>query len=252
MNLRGMLFVLTLLTVALSLAVAQEPSTLFQQGIEAYREGKWEQAAAAWEKLEQTGAASGALYYNLGNAHHRMGQIGQSVLYYERALKLRPRDRDVKANLDLARMGTVDRMEVPIRLIVWDWVDSVRDFFSLRELFRLFVAIGLLLVPAFVLWRFGPIRVRVASRSILTILLVCYGLLLGWYVWRSELDARPFAVVLETKVDVHSAPDESATQVFTLHEGAKLLAVENLTGWTLVRLSDGRQGWLPTDTIEKI
>ncbi len=242
-------FLILVLTLA---AFAQEPSTLFQQGVEKYRQSDWQGAATVWEQILQRGEASGELYYNLANAYHRLGQIGRSVLYYERAKKLMPRDRDIEANLGLARMGTVDRVEPPVRLAVWDWVDEVRDGLSLRELGRVLLLIGILLIPAFALWRFGSARFRSYGRSLFVGLLALYVLSAGWYFWRSGLDARPYAVVLETKVDVFSAPDSSATQVFTLHEGTRVLTSDNLTGWTRIRLADGRQGWLLADTVERI
>jgi tetratricopeptide (TPR) repeat protein len=231
---------------------AQEPGTLFQEGVEKYRQGDWAAAATAWEQVHNRGEASGALYYNLGNAYHRMGEIGRSILYYERARRILPRDRDVSANLDLAEMGTVDRIESPIRLAVWDWVDELRDYFSLRELAWIFGSLGVVLIAAFVLTRIGPGPVRRAARMALTSVLVVYVIVGGWYVWRSQLEAQAYGVVLETKVDVFSAPDSSATQVFTLHEGTKVRTLDNLTGWTRIWLRDGRQGWLPMASIEKI
>ena len=231
---------------------AQEPATLFQQGVERYRQEDWEGAAKTWESVVSRGEASGELFYNLGNAYHRMGQIGRSILFYERARRLLPRDQDVQSNLGLARMGTVDRIEPPVRLIVWDWVDQVRDYFSLRELSRLVFGIGGLLAFAVVLWRFGPVRFRRQARSLAVGVLVMYFVTTAWYVWRSQLDARAFAIVIATKVDVYSAPDSAATQVFTLHEGIKVQWLDNLTGWTRIRLPDGRQGWMPTETMERI
>ncbi len=231
---------------------AQEPATLFQQGADKYRQGDWQAAANAWERVLQRGEASGALYYNLGNAYHRMGQIGRSILYYERAGELMPRDRDIEVNLGLARMGTVDRVEAPVRLAIWDWVDAARDSLSLRELGRVLLFCGILLIPAFALWRFSPARFRASGRSLFVSLVAVYLLSAGWYGWRSRLDSYSYAVVLETKVDVFSAPDASATQVFTLHEGTKVRTSENLAGWARIRLADGRQGWLPADTIQRI
>ena len=243
---------LTIILLFAALVYGQEPETLFKQGVEQYRQGNWEGAAKSWETVRGQGEVSGALYYNLGNAYHRMGQIGRSILFFERAKRLTPRDRDVQSNLDLAKMATVDRIEPPVRLVIWDWVDDVRDFFSLNELARNVLAVGMMLIVLYVVWRFGPLRFRPTAQKVFTACAVLYILGVSWYFWRSHLDSRPEAVVIETKVDVYSAPDSAATQVFTLHEGTKVSMLDHLTGWTRVRLPDGRQGWMPTETMEQI
>jgi hypothetical protein len=163
-----------------------------------------------------------------------------------------PRDPDVRQNLYLARMAIVDRIESPVRLVVWDWVDRVRDAFSLRELSRIMLVLGLLTVLAAGLWALGPLSLRRQVKLAAAVLACLYVLAIGWYGWRSVLDSKIHAVVLETKVDVFSAPDSSATQVFTLHEGSEVRERQSVAGWVHIVLADGRAGWLPTETVEQI
>jgi len=49
--------------------------------------------------LDQQGSSS-ELYYNIGNTHYRLGNIGHAVVAYERALRLDPSNDDARANLD--------------------------------------------------------------------------------------------------------------------------------------------------------
>ncbi len=133
-----------------------DPRSEFDEGLNSYRNGDMAGAIRAWESVVERGIISGELLYNLGNAYYREGKVGRSVLMYERAVKLMPRDRDMHTNLDLARMATVDRVERPVRLIVWDWIDAVRDFLSMGELVRLFQIMGFLLVASILAWRLGP------------------------------------------------------------------------------------------------
>src|SRR5437867_7486838 len=68
-----------------------------------YYEGKFAEAAAAYEKLAQSGQGAPALYFNLGNALFKSGQIGRAIAAYRQAEQLTPRDPDVRANLQFAR-----------------------------------------------------------------------------------------------------------------------------------------------------
>lgn len=243
------LLALLLVTVA---GWGETAESYFQRGVESYRKEDWQGAISSWQEIEHSGSSSGHLYYNLGNAFYRAGIIGIAIIYYERARELMPRDRDVQQNLELARMATVDRIERPVRLIVWDWVDRARDFFSLRELLLLVRVLGIVAAIAVALWIFRPSSLRKGLRVAMSGLIALYVLGLGWYAWRSVLDSNVLAVVVETKVDVFSAPDSAATQVFTLHEGTELTQRETVAGWIHVDLSDGRSGWLPATAVEQI
>ena len=67
------------------------------------RKANYASAAAAYEKMTQTGPVSAAVYFNLGNAWFKAGQIGRAICAYRRARELAPRDPDVRANLQFAR-----------------------------------------------------------------------------------------------------------------------------------------------------
>ena len=105
------------------------PESLFEEGVDAFRQGNLEEAVQSWQSTLEEGHESGALYYNLGNAHFRLGHTAEAILFYERAARLLPRDKDVTANLSLARLAVVDRVNAPVRLGIWDAVDALRDFF---------------------------------------------------------------------------------------------------------------------------
>jgi tetratricopeptide (TPR) repeat protein len=228
------------------------PRADFEAGLTAYRNNDMNGAIIAWEKILQQGEASGSLYYNLGNAYYRTGKIGLAILNYERARKLMPRDRDIYGNLDLARLATVDKIETPVRLVLWNWIDSVRDHFSLSELARTFLILGFGIALFYLLWRFGPNSGRMLFRTLMIICVICYGISGLWYGWRVSLDRQPSAIVTTTKTDIFSAPDDLSKQLFSLHEGTKVRCGEQLAGWVNIRLMDGRTGWIQRAAIDKI
>src|SRR5438105_6076073 len=75
----------------------------FNKANQAYAKGRFEEAANAYESLIQSGNWNANLFYDLGNAEYRLGDFGQAVLNYERALALEPRHPEAEANLRLAR-----------------------------------------------------------------------------------------------------------------------------------------------------
>ncbi|MBO6096203.1 MAG: BatD family protein, partial [Bacteroidales bacterium] len=105
---------LLILPMGLQAQALSYPDSLWNAGVEAYTNGDYASALKDWQDVQATGLMSKELYYNLGNAYFKTGEIAQSILWYERAIKLDPSDADIRHNLDYARSLTQDRIdEVP-------------------------------------------------------------------------------------------------------------------------------------------
>ncbi|MDE5945357.1 MAG: tetratricopeptide repeat protein, partial [Rikenella sp.] len=78
----------------------------FNLGGALYKQERYDDAAATYEKLAQDGSdrrRQAATYYNLGNTYVRQRQIDQAIEAYKNALRLVPEDREAKLNLAYAQ-----------------------------------------------------------------------------------------------------------------------------------------------------
>ena len=98
---------------------AAASSTAFDAANKLYEEGKFAEAATAYEKLAQSGQVSAALYFNLGNAYFKSGQIGRAIAAYRAGQQITPRDPDLRANLQFARNQTPAPTLSPSRWQRW-------------------------------------------------------------------------------------------------------------------------------------
>src|SRR5881396_3448439 len=96
-------FTLLLCCCASAFARADNIASAFEQANRLYEQGQFPEAAAAYQKIIVNGQVSPALYFNLGNALFKSGQIGRAILNYRLAEQLAPRDPDIRANLRFAR-----------------------------------------------------------------------------------------------------------------------------------------------------
>jgi hypothetical protein len=60
------------------------------------------------------------------------------------------------------------------------------------------------------------------------------------------------AVVLEGEADIMAGPDTQDTVLFKLHAGAIVHRERKEDGWSLIRLSDDKRGWIQSESIETI
>ncbi len=76
------------------------PDRLWDLANTAYVNGDYAGAIAIYESILDRGLASARLYYNLGNAYFKEDRTGKAILFYRRALRLRPGNEDVRHNLE--------------------------------------------------------------------------------------------------------------------------------------------------------
>ncbi len=254
---KRMLIILLALSLSAAVGAAEEtsqalsPEALYHQAGAAYRSGDYAAAEQGWRAVLGAGVEDGHCLYNLGNATYRQGWLGGAILAWRRAQVLLPRDPDVAANLDHARVEVRDRLEPASHvgpLVFWQRPLSLRES-ALLGAACLGLAFGLL---ALLRWR-GRSRRRSAPGSLrgIALGLAVLGalLLLSTGLTYRTLRTQPAVVVLQPKLTVRSAVGVDGVELFALHEGAELRALEEDAGHVLVILPDGRRGWVPAAAV---
>jgi len=98
----------------LGAARAESLDRIFSAANEAYFRGDFAAAIKGYEQLEQAGVRDADVSFNLATAHARKGELGAAVLYFSRALWLRPGDDGAEEGLSAAQnelaKGRADRV----------------------------------------------------------------------------------------------------------------------------------------------
>ncbi len=222
------------------------------QANQLYEAGQYAEAVEAYETLLATGIEDGRLYYNLGNAYYKAGDLGRAILNYRRAERLLPRDGDVAANLELARAQTRDQIEETDEGAVIRLVRRLSGWLTLNEAALLALALWLGLCGLGIGAILRPARRRwIAYLALPLALLLLLGLLvLGARLYEER--AHPSAVLVAEEVDVHSGPGTDYLLEFSLHAGTEVRVVEERAGWARIALPGGLQGWVPQAAVTEI
>lgn len=220
----------------------------------AYVQERYEQAISLYNKLLETGA-SASVYYNLGNAYYRTGDMAHAILAYERAYLMEPGDADIRFNLQLARTKTIDKIVPESEMFFITWFRQMIDWYSADQWGRAVVVCFALFVVSLLLycfagrmlWRKVGFGVGVCT-LILAVLFHIFA-----YQQQQKLLVRTHAIVMSSSLTVKSTPSTSGTDLFVLHEGTKVeITDDTMKDWKEIRLADGKVGWVPVKTIERI
>ncbi len=223
----------------------------FQQGNQHYIDGEYDRAITEYEKVIAAGYQSAELYYNLGNAYFRQGQLGQAIMNYIRARRLAPRDDDILANLQFARQYTIDKIEVTQQTILLDYINTFFDSFSLAEITWI-AAILYVITALIVLVRFVYRRFRIPTPVFLTIL----GLFLVAAIFTVvKLDRDVLTrkgVVIAQQAEVRSGPGQDFSTKFTAHAGLTFNIEREESGYYWVNFENRLKGWIPKSVAAEI
>jgi tetratricopeptide (TPR) repeat protein len=249
------LLILTLLLLPFFTACSGQNTTSGAQMAAAnrlYEDGRFAEAAVRYQTLVDMGIQDGRLYYNLGDAYFKAGDLGRAILNFRRAQRLLPRDDDVATNLKLARAQAIDRIELESegaivglvrRLIGWTTVDE--SALAALILWIILCALGV----AAILWAPRRRLLLYLAATVATLLLL--GVLA---IGIRLLDERgqPPALVVASDVAVRSGPGDDYLTEFTLHAGAEVRLVERRGEWVRIVLSGDLQGWTPSQAVVEL
>ena len=238
-----------------TLAAQSSDTEAMALGNRLYEDGSYADAVDVYEELVARGVRSGTLYYNLGNAYFKLGELGRTVLSYRRALSVEPGSGDTVNNLTVARDSTVDRFPAPEAGLL-----SSLSLPARRLLTRDQTAVG-----ALVLWALlvllvlaGPLvrdervraRVRYGAFAVGGLTVLAVAVLVG-HVFGDDMGRD--TVVVQSEVDLRSGPGTQYVSEVTLHGGAEVTTIESRGAWTRLELPVGEvQGWVPERAVERV
>jgi hypothetical protein len=239
------LFIIAFLGVV-GLAKPNTNQAILDSAANYYSKGKFEKAIQSYELVLKNGYESIDLYYNLGNAYYKSNKFPFAILNYERAAKLAPNDEDIKFNLDLANSYVVDKIEVIPEFFLNSWANSFIMILSTNEwawLSLLTFVLGLALLLVFFLS--GKIVMR-KTAFWLGVLLVIVSLFAFNFSRKQKwiIQNEPSAIVITPSVVVKSAPSETGTELFLIHEGLKIKVTDHRGVWRQIKLTNGSKGWV--------
>lgn len=251
---KALIAALLFLTGISAAAQEQDVNALWQKAGEAYAAEQWQNALTLYQAIEGENLQSAELYYNMGNAYYKNGDIAHSILYYEKALKLKPSHKDAANNLAIVSQLTLDKIDVVPEFILKSWMKDLRSGLSADGWAWITLALAAIVAALMLVYRLsernGLSKVAFIAACVLAVAMIVT--LIFSLKQRKEVSKSESAIVTSPVSSVKNSPADGGQTVFVIHEGTKVKLIDNVGEWTRISLTDGRQGWLKAETVEEI
>ena len=251
--LRSRIIFIFLLLVSVSIkADISDPTGVFNEGNKQYEEHNYEAAINSYEGLCEE-FYSPELFLNLGNSYYKLDDIPNTILYYEKALKLSPGNLNILHNLKLANKRVSDKNKVndSVRLNDWffTWVSNAPNYWAYNSVY-LFI-IGSLLLILYLFSKSRKLKKLTFYTAVIALILGIFSIVFSGF-HKSRLMSIEEAVIFKPSIDLMSEPTENSSVSFVLHEGTKIKILDATELWYEIRFSDGKIGWLQKEFVETI
>jgi tetratricopeptide (TPR) repeat protein len=223
----------------------------YRKGVEYYTSANYKEALKEWTDIYNTGYRSAELDYNIGNACFKLGNTPGAILFYERALLLKPADDDINYNLQVARTMVVDKFEEIPELFFVRWYNFVSLLLPSNTWAVLSILSFVLCLICLSIYIYSSrYRLKILGFWIALLLFIVSASSLAFALRSKSLVYNSYKAVIFTPiVNGKSSPDSSGTDLFVLHEGSKVTIGEKVGDWYEIRLSDGNKGWVPSNSL---
>jgi len=247
-----LLFFAFFIPINVAIQAGDVPKEMNEKASQLYRDGKYGASLDIWYDMAKSGNTDPNLYFNIGSAEAIQDHIPESILAFEKALRFKPADNEIREALKIER-SKIENAVIPVNpffLIGWYQLGLA----LLRP--GGWVLIGLLmLLVALIQW-------LVSVKGINE-----FGILTGKKIWfffaagilfiiigflsYHQLHRLDEAIVM-ISCECRQAPSTESPLTRTLHPGEKVRITDQISEWNKVSLLNLDEGWIKQDCLKPI
>jgi tetratricopeptide (TPR) repeat protein len=245
-NLFWVSVMLITLGCATALSARGDQNPAFAKANQDYSEGRFQEAVDGYQKLVNSEQWRANLFYDLGNAWFRLGNFGEAILNYERALALDPHHPEAAANLALVR-DEARALELK-RTSLDRYIEAgTSTQYSIAASIAFWVAL------------FGATRLFFSHRRSAALLLliifstvVFAGSLFALYSLETGSKGVALAIVTGKDIQARLATADNASSILALPPGSEIKALSQRGDWLYAALPNDLRGWIPANAAQRV
>tara|TARA_Y100000768_G_C23878531_1_gene634034 strand:+ start:140 stop:883 length:744 start_codon:yes stop_codon:yes gene_type:complete len=237
----------------LSKIISQNIDERFFSANNYYNSSNYLESIELYEKILDEGWESSNLYYNLGNAYYRQGMIGQSIWSYNKALRINPRNSDIKHNLEILNARIKDRIVLPDEFFLVGIYMKIKSRYNLGEWLFIGSIMIFISVILFLLSKLYIFDNFILDRSLIVFIvtsIIIHVIILDRFLDEND---NTIGIIIDNSVDAYSGPFYGDnTILFKVNEGTKVKISQTQNKWIEIILLNGNRAWVPSEKIREL
>lgn len=240
-----------ILFFAFSCLFASENDSLFLKAIEKYDEGKFDTALLYFLKVYEKQPHNFKVLYNIGNCYYRLGFTANAILFYEKARKINPADKDVNANIEFLKSKLTDVFEelpIPFTIKAKNYLIKISPpgIWNLIAITSAIIIAILLLIIRFI-EKFKTISIYL---TIITGVFLIISISINILIWIEK--EKKEGIIIKKPIEIMSAPGSGILILKLQGDGIKVSIIDSTAQWYKVLLPNLQEGWVKKEFIEII
>lgn len=223
----------------------------FEKANHQYNIKNYDSALVLYQNIAKV-TPSKTVYSSIATTYFRKSDYANSILYYEKALKLAPNDNTIQLNINITRARLVGDCYIMPDFILVYWAKFISGCLSLTLWFILMIGLFVSFGVLFFLYFFSNNHKQLLfylslSCLILGILSFSFGKI------RQDIqDDNSYAIVMKSNTAMRQTKNNSSKAVVILYKGQKIKILDQEDDWLKVRTEDRKEGFIQDKDYKRI
>lgn len=174
-----------------------------------------------------------------------------SILYYEKALKLSPNNENIKLNINIVRSRLTGDCYIMPEFVLVRVSKYIAGCLSLFAWAVLVIVFFIVLCVSFYFYRFSKRKVLFFYVCVIGLILFLSSMYFGITLQQIQ-NNNDNAIIMETNVKLKTFRQNNSKDILTLYKGQKIKIIEADKSWLKVQTEDRREGYINNKGYKRI
>lgn len=242
--------ILSLLLILLLPLCSTSAQTL-QEAEKQYNQKNYTESLAMYQKIAKQEPSTNA-YCGVAASYFRLSDYANAMLYYEKALKLAPQDKNIQLNINIVRSRLMGDCYIMPEFLPIKIAKYIAGQFSIYIWAILFIVLIVVACVAFFFYRFTERKVLYFYVSLCALILSLCSM--GFGICRQNIqNDTDNAIIMSAGIKLKPSRSATGKDIMQLYKGQKIRIIEDDgTRWIKVRTEDHREGFIENKNYARI
>jgi len=241
-------YLIIMLLISL-VSFANTNNDLFEKGNSFYNKKNYDQALKTYLAIENKDKFSTDLYYNIANTYFRLNDYPNSILYYERGLRLDPNDENLNTNLKVAKSRLKGDIYIVPDFFLIRWWKAISNIFTPYEWTIMSIVLLIISSVIFVFYYFTFEKKIILFYSFILSLLLLIITVFAGFSRQNTMQSKDYAIVFDNETYGKDSPDINSTDKIRINKGQKIKIIGKNNDWIKIKTEEGKEAWIEQKNV---